>query len=56
MWNALETLLEDTEDVNQSKINTFTQQYKLFHMEEGENISSMQIWFNLFTHASNHTV
>jgi len=34
MWDALELLHEGTEDVNQYKINTLTQQYELFHMED----------------------
>lgn len=45
MWDALETLHEGTEDVNQSNINTLTQQYQLFHMEEDETISFMQMRF-----------
>jgi len=42
MWDALETLHEGTEDVKKSKINTLVQQYELFHMEDGETISSMK--------------
>jgi len=42
MWDALETLHEGTEDVKKSKINTLIQQYELFHMEDGETISSMK--------------
>lgn len=45
MWDALETLHEGTEDVNQSNINTLTQQYQLFHIEEDETISFMQMRF-----------
>jgi len=29
MWDTLETLHEDTEDVKKSKINTLTQQYEV---------------------------
>jgi len=36
MWDALETLHKGTDDVKQSKINTFVQQYELFRMEDGE--------------------
>jgi len=45
MWDALETLHEGTDDVKQSKIDTLVQQYELFRMEDGEIISSMQIWY-----------
>jgi len=45
MWDALETLHEGTKDVKQSKINTLIQPYELFHIEDGESISSMQIRF-----------
>ena len=50
MWDMLETLHEGTNDVKQSKINTLIQQYELFHMEDGESISSMQM---RFTHIVN---
>jgi predicted component of viral defense system (DUF524 family) len=50
MWDTLETLHEGTDDVKQSKINTLIQQYELFHMEDGESISSMQM---RFTHIVN---
>jgi len=43
MWYALETLHEGTEDVKKSKFNTLIQQYDLFHMEDGETVSSMQM-------------
>jgi len=36
MWDALETLQEGTDEVKQSKDNTFVQQYELFRMEDGE--------------------
>jgi len=45
MCDALETLHEGTDDVKQSKINTFVQQYKLFRMEDGESISSKKMRF-----------
>ena len=45
MWDALETLQEGTDEVKQSKDNTFVQQYELFRMEDGETISSMQMRF-----------
>jgi len=50
MWDALETLQEGTDEVKQSKDNTFVQQYELFRMEDGETISSMQM---RFTHIVN---
>lgn len=50
MWDTFGTFHEDTKDVKQSKINTLTQQYELFHMEEDEVISSMQL---RFTHVVN---
>lgn len=50
MWDTFETFHEGTKDVKQSKINTPTQQYELFHMEEDEAISSMQM---RFTHVVN---
>jgi len=50
MWDALETLHEGTDQVNQSKINTLVQQYALFCMKDGETISSMQM---RFTHIVN---
>jgi len=50
MWDALETLHEGMNNVKKSMINTLVQQYELFHMEEGESISSMQM---RFTHIVN---
>jgi len=44
MWDALETL-HGTKDVKQSRINTLIQHNELFHMEESESISSMQMRF-----------
>jgi len=45
MWEAFATLHEGTKDVKQSKIDTITQQFELFHVKEDENISSMQLRF-----------
>jgi len=45
MLDALETFHEGTEDIEQSKGNTLIQQYELFHMEDGETISSKQMRF-----------
>jgi len=45
MWDALETLHDETNDDKQFKINTLIQQYELSHMEDGESISSMQMRF-----------
>jgi len=45
IWDGLETLREETDDVKQSKINTLIQQYEFFHMVDGESISSMEMRF-----------
>lgn len=45
IWDALESLLEGTEDVKKSKINTHSQQYELFHVDKFKTISFMQMRF-----------
>ncbi|KAK2364611.1 cysteine-rich RECEPTOR kinase [Trifolium repens] len=42
MWDTLVTHLEGTNEVKISKINTLTQEFELFHMQDGETIADMQ--------------
>ncbi|KAK2445046.1 gag-protease polyprotein [Trifolium repens] len=42
MWDTLVTHFDGTNDVKISKINTLTQEFKLFHMLDGETIEDMQ--------------
>ncbi|KAK2370012.1 gag-protease polyprotein [Trifolium repens] len=42
MWDTLVTHFEGTNDVKISKINTLTQEFELFHMQDGETIADMQ--------------
>ena len=42
IWETLEVTHEGTYDVKRAKINTLTQEYKLFSMNARENISDMQ--------------
>ncbi|KAK2451034.1 hypothetical protein QL285_010121 [Trifolium repens] len=42
MWDTLVTHFEGTNEVKISKINTLTQEFELFHMQDGETIADMQ--------------
>ncbi|KAK2356902.1 gag-protease polyprotein [Trifolium repens] len=42
MWDTLVTNFEGTNEVKISKINTLTQEFELFHMQDGETIADMQ--------------
>jgi hypothetical protein len=42
MWDTLVTHVEGTNEVKISKINTLTQEFELFHMQDGETIAEMQ--------------
>ncbi|KAK2435416.1 gag-protease polyprotein [Trifolium repens] len=42
MWDTLVTHFEGTNEVKISKINNLTQEFELFHMQDGETIADMQ--------------
>lgn len=39
MWDSLQVAHEGTNKVNQARINTLNQQFKLFQMKHGETIA-----------------
>ena len=41
MWDSLQITHEGTNDVKLARINTLTQEFDLFHMEDGETIADM---------------
>ncbi|XP_050874924.1 uncharacterized protein LOC127078519 [Lathyrus oleraceus] len=45
IWDALQTLYEGTKGVKDSKINMFTEEFKLFRTKPGEFVDSMQTRF-----------
>ena len=55
MWDALQVTHKGTNDVKLSRINTLTQEFDLFRMEQGETIADMQ---KRFSHIMNrlHTL
>src|SRR3954470_2341235 len=50
MWDTLQVAHEGTDDVKLARINTLTQEFELFHMEDGESIENMQ---KRFVHLKN---
>ena len=50
MWDSLQIAHEGTNDVKLARINTLTQEFDLFFMEQGETIADMQ---KRFTHLIN---
>lgn len=46
IWDTLQVIHEVTEDVNKSKINTLTGEYKLFCMKSGETRAFMHMRFS----------
>src|SRR4051812_21597709 len=42
MWDTLQVAHEGIDDVKLARINTLTQEFELFHMEDGESIEHMQ--------------
>ncbi|XP_058721912.1 uncharacterized protein LOC131593431 [Vicia villosa] len=50
MWDTLQVAHEGTDDVKLARINTLTQEFELFHMEDGESIKNMQ---KRFVHLKN---
>ncbi|WJX78113.1 hypothetical protein P8452_61367 [Trifolium repens] len=52
MWDTLVTHFEGTNEVKISKINTLTQEFELFHMQDGETIADMQQRFVKITNKS----
>src|SRR3954471_13544466 len=50
MWDTLQVAHEGTNDVKLARINMLTQEFELFHMEDGESIESMQ---KRFVHLKN---
>lgn len=42
MWDAIQTLHKERDDVKDSKVNMLTEEFELFCMEPGESVESMQ--------------
>ena len=51
MWDTLQVTHEGTTNVKRSRINTLTNEYELFRMNQNETIQDMQ---KRFTHIVNH--
>ncbi|XP_050918770.1 uncharacterized protein LOC127136225 [Lathyrus oleraceus] len=53
IWDSLQITHEGTNDIKLARSNTLTQEYDLFHMEDGETIVDMQ---KRFSHLINSTL
>ncbi|KAF1864623.1 hypothetical protein Lal_00039254, partial [Lupinus albus] len=53
MWDTLETTHEGTEEVKRSRLNTLSQEYKMFRIKPGKKILDLQ---KRFTHLTNHLI
>lgn len=53
MQDALQVAHKGTNKFKQSRINTFTQEFELFRMKQGESISDMQKTFTYLINSLN---
>lgn len=45
MWDSFQVLYDSIKDIKEFKINMLIEEYKLFRIEPGETVESMQMHF-----------